>query len=157
MHRKSLEAAETLKNSDDGGSDREENKTEESDASVTSNTSKTPQSPKLHHNNNNNNNSSITVPAVAISPHNQDSQHSSNVSIGSSPPPSQPQLPPAPNHNQLPSHLQQSTTHLEHLQKNPNTSPSSNNGPSYTNLSDTDPEVFRWVDYNREYPMSFIR
>uniref|UniRef100_A0A336MHX6 Visual system homeobox 2 n=1 Tax=Culicoides sonorensis TaxID=179676 RepID=A0A336MHX6_CULSO len=157
MHRKSIEAAETLKNSDDG-SDREDNKTEDSDASVGSVASKAPPMSPINNNNNNNNNSSnnMSQPPQADSPH-------SIVSVTGHHTPTPPahqmmHAMPQSQHHQL-SPLDISNCKKEF--NNPNSSPHNSNNPNnssnnYSNMHETDPEMFRWVDYNRD-PISYIR
>lgn len=164
MHRKSLEAAETLKDSENENSDKEEGKTQESDGSVISNLSKAPSaSPKsnsLNNNNSNANNNSGNTPSnptgspPIMSHHNshhpqQQQQQQPGGGVHHSPP--------------LPHHLMAhhpsaagtgggggggSPMDSARQDYNSSTSPSNSNR-SYPSLHDTDTEVFRWVDYNQ--------
>lgn len=147
MHRKSIEAAETLKNSDDC-SDREDNKTDDSDASVGSVASKTA-SPVNH---NNNNNSSNIHPPQADSPH-------SIVSVtGHHTPPPQHTLTtmhPSSHHQLSPMDISNSKKDFSNPNSSPHHSNPNSSSNSYSNLHE-DPEMFRWVDYNRD-PISYIR
>lgn len=151
MHRKSIEAAETLKNSDDC-SDREDNKTEDSDASVGSVASKAPPMSPVNNNNNNNSSNNMSQPPQADSPH-------SIVSVtGHHTPPPHPMM-----HGMSSSHHQLSPMDISNNKKdfnNPNSSPHNSNpnnsSNSYSNMHEADPEMFRWVDYNRD-PISYIR
>lgn len=155
MHRKSLEAAETLKNSDEG-SDKEESKTEESDGSVISNLSKAPSaSPKCNTNNNSSstNNNSSTTSNSTVSPtsaaqarqQQQQQQAAGSMSMGGAAHHS----PPLPHHMAAQQHHPGGSPMDSARQDyNSSTSPSNSNR-SYPSLHDTDSEVFRWVDYNQ--------
>lgn len=145
MHRKSLEAAETLKNSDEG-SDKEESKTEESDGSVISTVSKAPSaSPKGSSNNLNNNNSNTnnnsSIASGSPTAMAQQQTGNNNLSMAGSH-----HSPPPPHH--LVHHPGGSPMESARQDYNSSTSPSNSNR-SYPSLHDTDSEVFRWVDYNQ--------
>ncbi|XP_063709303.1 homeobox protein ceh-10-like [Culicoides brevitarsis] len=155
MHRKSIEAAETLKNSDDC-SDREDNKTDDSDASVGSVASKAPPMSPVN-NNNNNNNSSNNMSQQQQHPPQADSPHSIVSVTGHHSPSPHTMMHPATHHQLSPMDISGKKDF-----SNPNSSPSSHHSNpnsssnSYSNLHDADPEMFRWVDYNRD-PISYIR
>lgn len=148
MHRKSIEAAETLKNSDDC-SDREDNKTEDSDASVGSVASKAPPMSPVNNNNNNNSSNNMSQPLQADSPH-------SIVSVtGHHTPPPHPMM-----HGMSSSHHQLSPMDISKKEfTDPNSSPHNSNpnnsSNNYSMLHETDSEMLRWVNYRD--PMSYIR
>ena len=172
MHRKSMEAAETLKNSDDN-SDPEETRTEASDISAGSslnNQRSSPiKSPPISINNNNLNNNNIpTSNAISnLSPTSTNSStinnSSTSISTTASPTPQQP-----PQKSPINQQMQQAAkppsihSHLQPHHHSPdvkdfklNTSPQT--GLTAQNAYHEDPEAFRWVtDYNRD-PVSFIR
>lgn len=166
MHRKSLEAAEALKNDDSGNSDREDAQSKASDVSSTggnpnskSQTSHTPQ----QHQKSSGNGGMMTPPSHMSSPVNHESmssRHSVTPTSSTSGPASHnmtaspstasitgpvsttPPLPPS----SLPVH------HLTALDSKRIISSS-----PHTNFHhESDSEAFRWVDYNRD-PISFIR
>lgn len=160
MHRKSLEAAEALKNDESGNSDREDTASKASD--ISSSGKHLPSS---------NNNSTIplgvssvdTMSCASVTPtsassggttnvtihdSNATSSISSTTTITASPTSHSPQM-------QHQNHSHQSSHHLANLDK-----PKEMNLVTNTQHSnyhhDNDPEAFRWVDYNRD-PISFIR
>lgn len=160
MHRKSLEAAEALKNDESGNSDREDTASKASD--ISSSGKHLPPS---------NNNSTIqlgvssvdTMSCASVTPTSASSGttnvtiHDSNATpsissttITTSPTSHSPQQPQQQQH-----HSHQSSHHLANLDK-----PKEMNLVTNTQHSnyhhDSDPEAFRWVDYNRD-PISFIR
>lgn len=174
MHKKSIEAAETLKSSDENSDKEDEERTEISDTSSLHNHRRTPTTPtststttpgipktKLI---SNGSPCSSSISPVTMSPpiihqpstptqrSNDDPLKSKDFNLMSSPTsraPSSYHLNPHEHQNaqQHPSSLAHHHTHpAHHYPLNPmNPSP------------DTDPEVFRWVNYNRDYPVSFIR
>jgi hypothetical protein len=158
MHRKSLEAAETLKISEDNNSDKEEEtRTEASESSMRSlshNHTKLHQSPStiMEHGNINNNNKNLNPSSnssikSSISPAGSSMISPQSLSSSSTPPPSL-------------------ATTMHHLSpSNSNTKkPMSLKDDYYTGSSqpntsyypDADPELFRWVDY-RHPTVSYIR
>lgn len=157
MHRKSLEAAETLKNSDEG-SDKEDSKTEESDGSVISSISKAPSaSPKgnsgngpLNNNtsnstNNNNTSGSNVTPNPVGSPVPLQAHHHQHQS-----PPGAHHSPPLPHHlahHPPPGGASPMDTNRQDY--NSSTSPSNSNRSYASSHHETDSEVFRWVNYNQ--------
>lgn len=176
MHKKSIEAAETLKSSDDNSDKEDEERTEISDTSSLHNHRRSPTTP-----------TSTTVPGnpkpKALS---NGSPSSSSISPVTMSPPitHQPSTPThrtteeaaakskdyglmssptsrAPSSYHISSHDQQqpSTQHPPALPHHHSTLTPSHHYPlNPMNPSpDTDPEVFRWVNYNRDYPVSFIR
>lgn len=155
MHRKSLEAAEALKNDDSCNSDREDTQSKSSDISCTGNNNNT---------SNNNNNNSINNTSKSVGqrehPHkdlmlNNDAIISSRHSV-------------TPTSSGPPSHLTASSPISVTTTSTPSTPPALTGGvPDGKSLmsspthapylhGDQDQEAFRWVDYNRD-PISFIR
>lgn len=158
MHRKSLEAAEALKNDDSGNSDREDEQSKASDISSTGN----PNSKSMASKQKPNGSCSVTSPTNLTSNAANHETMSSRLSVTPTSSTGQPShvtsspvsastisttgattSPPPP---QLPVH------HLGILE-----SKSMMSSPTHPNFHhDGDPEAFRWVDYNRD-PISFIR
>ena len=173
MHKKSIEAAETLKSSDDNSDKEDEERTEISDTSSINNHRRSPTTP-----------TSTTAPGkISLKPLSNGSPSSSSISpVTMSPPISHPPATPtqripddskgkdfslmssptsrAPGYHLSP-HDQQppSNQHPSALAHHHTTHPAAHHYPlNPMNPSpDTDPEVFRWVNYNRDYPVSFIR
>lgn len=162
MHRKSLEAAEALKNDESGNSDREDTASKASDISSSGNKHLPPS----------NNNSAIqlgvssvdTISCTSVTPTSASSGttnvtiHDSNATTSISSTTTIPTSPTShsPQHQQQQQHhSHQSSHHLANLDK-----PKEMNLVTNTQHSnyhhDNDPEAFRWVDYNRD-PISFIR
>lgn len=160
MHRKSLEAAEALKNDESGNSDREDTASKASD--ISSSGKHLPPS---------NNNSAIqlgvssvdTMSCTSVTPtsassgttnatihdsSNATTSISSTTTITTSP------ISHSPQHQPPPHHSHQSSHHLANLDKKEMNLVTNTQHSNYHH--DNDPEAFRWVDYNRD-PISFIR
>lgn len=164
MHKKSIEAAETLKSSDENSDKEDEERTEISDAS-SRRTPTTPISAPISSKMkpiSNGSPCSSSISPVAMSPPitNQPSTPSQrsaedvskgkDYSLMSSPTSRAPSGYHMSQHEHQPQNAPHPAAlahhHNHHYPLNPmNPSP------------DTDPEVFRWVNYNRDYPVSFIR
>ncbi len=165
MHRKSLEAAEALKNDESGNSDREDTASKASDIS----------SSGKHLPSSNNNlaiqlgggTSSVdTISCASVTPTStgttnvtmHDSNATTSISSTTTITPTTTPTSHSPQHQQQQQHhhhSHQSSHHLANLDK-----PKEMNSVTNTQHSnyhhDNDPEAFRWVDYNRD-PISFIR
>lgn len=168
MHKKSIEAAETLKSSDENSDKEDEERTENSDTSslhrrspTTPISATTPGVNKAKTASNGSPSSSsispvtmsppITHQPAAASQRASDESKGKDYSLMSSPT----SRPPAPYH--LSPHEQQNAPHPPALAHH-HTHPAHHYPINPINPSpDTDPEVFRWVNYNRDYPVSFIR
>lgn len=168
MHRKSLEAAEALKNDESGTSDREDTASKASD--ISSSGKHLPSS---------NNNSAIqmgvtcadTISCTSVTPtsassgttnvtihdSNATASISSTTTITASPTSHSPQHQPQQHQQsqQQQHHSHQSSHHLANLDK-PKEMNLVTNAQHSNYHHDNDPEAFRWVDYNRD-PISFIR
>ncbi|KAG4071282.1 hypothetical protein HA402_003986 [Bradysia odoriphaga] len=166
MHRKSLEAAEALKNDESGNSDREDTASKASD--ISSSGKHLPPS---------NNNTTVqlsassveTLSCTSVTPTSassgttnvHDSNTTTSISSTTTITPTSPtsHSPQQQHHQQQqqqqPHHSHPSSHHLANLDK-----PKEMNLVTNTQHSnyhhDSDPEAFRWVDYNRD-PISFIR
>lgn len=174
MHKKSIEAAETLKSSDENSDKEDEERTEISDTSSVNNHRRSPTTPT----------STSTLGAPKNSkPISNGSPCSSSISpVTMSPPISHPQTTPtqrsaddapkgkdyslmssptsrAPSGYHLSPHeQQQNAQHAAAALTHHHAHPAHHYPLNPMNPSpDTDPEVFRWVNYNRDYPVSFIR
>lgn len=171
MHKKSIEAAETLKSSDENSDKEDEERTEISDTSSLHNHRRSPTTP-----------TTTTTPGITkVKPNQNGSPCPSPSAITMSPPIThQPSTPTqrsvddpsktkdyslmssptsrAPSGYHLnPHELQNSQQHPASLAHH-HTHPAHHYPLNPMNPSpDTDPEVFRWVNYNRDYPVSFIR
>lgn len=170
MHRKSLEAAEALKNDDSGNSDREDAQSKASDVSSTgghpiskSQSSSTPQTNQKS--SGGNNSGMITPPSHLSSPVNHESLSSrhSVTPTSSSGPTITHNLTASPSATSIGGHVSSTTPpplppsalpvhHLKALESKRLMSSS----PHANFHHDNDSEAFRWVDYNRD-PISFIR
>jgi hypothetical protein len=173
MHKKSLEAAEALKSSDENSDKEDEEKTENSDTSSSQNQRKTPIKSL-----------NASKPPPPIPAKSNDSPPSSSISPVT-------MSPPITNHSSTtPNQQQQKADDASKKEFNLHSSPTTRTPTSYhlnpqevqnnvqhasplshhTAMSahhyplnpinptpDTDAEVFRWVNYNRDYPVSFIR
>lgn len=173
MHRKSLEAAEALKNDESGNSDRDDAASKTSDISISGGNS------KLHNMQTNNSMSSCmpkatsvdTVSCHSITPTSSSGSGSSvptssgmdgattTITTASTPPSSgngvggggggggshTPPLSLSQHHHHQ--HLLDQKSKEINLVSSP---------PHLSYHPDNDPEAFRWVDYNRD-PISFIR
>jgi hypothetical protein len=174
MHKKSLEAAETLKSSDENSDKEDEERTEISDTSSINNR-RTPTTP-----------TSTSTPTMLKTkpPISNGSPHSSSISPVTMSPPITHQ-PPTPTQRSaeeaakskdyslmssptsrapagyphLSPHDPSSNAQHQAALSHHHTHPAAHHYPlNPLNPSpDTDPEVFRWVNYNRDYPVSFIR
>ena len=171
MHKKSIEAAETLKSSDENSDKEDEERTEVSDNSSLHNHRRSPTTPI----------STIAPGVNKVKPISNGSPGSSSISPVTMSPPitHQPSTPsqrtteeakgkdfnlmssptsraPAPYH--LSPHEQQNSQQHPPALAHHHTHPAHHYPLNPMNPSpDTDPEVFRWVNYNRDYPVSFIR
>jgi len=174
MHKKSIEAAEALKSSDENSDKEDETRTENSDTSSSNHQRKTPTIPI----------STAVTPLTTSKP--KKTSNSPPSSTSGSP---IAMSPPITNHpSSTPN--QRSSEDLsgkkDHEMSSPTSRTQSNGGSGY-HLSpneqnspstlahhhpavahhyplnpmnpspDTDAEVFRWVNYNRDIPVSFIR
>lgn len=173
MHKKSIEAAETLKSSDENSDKEDEERTEVSDTSSLNNNRRSPMSP----------NSTVVPGANKTKPVSNGSPCSSSISpVTMSPPSSHQPLTPTQRSDDTgkgkdfnimssPSSRTPSGYHLSpHDQPQQNPQHATSHTPHHSHPAahhfplnplnpspDTDPEVFRWVNYNRDYPVSFIR
>lgn len=165
MHRKSLEAAEALKNDDSGNSDREDAQSKASDVSSTggnpnskSQTSHTPQ----QHQKSSGNGGMMTPPSHMSSPVNHESMSSRHsVTPTSSTGPASHNMTASPSTSSITGPvsttppLPPSSMPVHHLTALDSKRIISNS--PHTNFHhESDSEAFRWVDYNRD-PISFIR
>lgn len=177
MHKKSIEAAEALKSSDENSDKEDETRTEHSDTSSSNHHRKTPTTPTPM--------GQSTAPSKSKKSSNNGSPMSSSVSPVAMSPPIQNHAINQQNHRTSEA-LSAGKKNHENVSSPTSRTPSSNNGTNYhlspneqnspSALShhhpsvahhyplnpinpapDTDPEVFRWVNYNRDIPVSFIR
>lgn len=173
MHKKSLEAAETLKSSDENSDKEDEERTEISDTSSINNrrspttpTSTSTPAPLKTKPISNGSPCSSSISPVTMSPpitHQpptptqrsaEEAAKSKDYSLMSSPtsraPAGYPHLSP---HDPASNAQHQAALSHHHPHPAAHHYPLNPLNPS----PDTDPEVFRWVNYNRDYPVSFIR
>lgn len=150
MHRKSLEAAEALKNDESGNSDREETTSKASDTSTsTCGQNKTPNQMASPCSSTGPTNLITTPNHSIVSP---TLSTTASVHSHSSPPPSQQHptqssTPPSHHHHQQ--QLQQQQISME------NKSLKDNSSQPHPSFHPEDPEAFRLVDFRD--PISFIR
>lgn len=162
MHRKSLEAAEALKNDDSGNSDREDAQSKASDISSTGNPSSksythqqkqsgSMTSPSLNHDMLSSRHSVTPTSSTGPSSHVASSpvSVSTNSTIGGAQSTTPPLPPPPPASHHLSGNGGNGVGSIE-----PKSLLSSPTHPNFHH--ENDPEAFRWVDYNRD-PISFIR
>lgn len=172
MHKKSLEAAEALKSSDENSDKEDEVRTEHSDTSSSNNHRKSPSTPTLpaiapamakSKITSNSSPSSTSISPVTMSPpitnhsiaptqRSSDDLGKKDYSLMSSPT----SRAPSGGSFHLSSHEQNNSSPIVH-HPHPPTAPPAHHYPMNHTPSDTDPEVFRWVNYNRDIPVSFIR
>lgn len=161
MHRKSLEAAEALKNEESGNSDRDETTSKGSDISSTgtnNNVSKS-QSSIAASSSNVSDGMSTATNGTLIGLTSPSTNGGSNMSTSSSPPPSAGQLQaqmqsgPSPSHQMSNGEASKSGKDLMSMMGQT----AANHQNAAANFHpDQDPEAFRWVNYNRD-PITYIR
>lgn len=175
MHKKSIEAAETLKSSDENSDKEDEERTEVSDTSSLHRRSPTTPNSTTNSGNpkpkamSNGSPASSSISPVTMSPPishqpstptqrtaEEAAAKSKDYGLMSSP------TSRAPSSYHLSPHDQQQQSNAQHPpalpHHHPTLTPSHHYPLNPMNPSpDTDPEVFRWVNYNRDYPVSFIR
>lgn len=180
MHKKSLEAADTLKSIDDNSDKEDETQTENSDTK-SSTQRRTPTTPTMDNVLNLNKpkpisdgsvspSKSSSISPVTMSPPMNHHQHAtqSNQRPSDDSKPKDYNLMSSPSSRAPPSdsyHLSPHEQHQQNAQQHPppmahhHTHPAASayHYPLNPIKPDTDPEVFRWVNYNRDYPVSFIR
>lgn len=166
MHKKSLEAAEALKNDESGNSDREDSQSKASDVSSVGNNNNNKSSPSSSSSSSTGQLGSHGFVGSAL----HDSRHSVTPTSSSGPSVG---LPPmivtSPGASSTPSTTVASITppppppplsshHLSAMEAKSQTDAMSiMSSPSHPNYHpEGDPEAFRWVDFNRD-PISFIR
>jgi hypothetical protein len=168
MHKKSIEAAEALKDSEDNCSDREDEKrseTSDTNSTVVNNHRKSPTTIMS----NSNNNTPMNAVAKSLKTTSNGSPSSSSTM---SPPISLKSLTPKQESASKNVIVMTPNYHLgSPHESNSNNNPTQHTPPiahhthpaasvaahHYPPAPDTDAEVFRWVNYNRDIPVSFIR
>ena len=172
MHKKSIEAAEALKSSDENSDKEDETRTENSDTSSSNHQRKTPTI------------STAVTPLTSSKP--KKTSNSPPSSTSGSPIAMSPPITNHPSSTPNQRSLEDLSGKKDHEMSSPTSRTQSNGGSGY-HLSpneqnspstlahhhpavahhyplnpmnpspDTDAEVFRWVNYNRDIPVSFIR
>lgn len=181
MHKKSIEAAEALKSSDENSDKEDEKRSETSDTNSSNHLHrKTPTTPASNH-------ATISASAKTSKATSNGSPSSSSISPATMSPPinnhHHPSITTTPSHEGSKKDYNLMSTPTSRAQNYHHGSPhevnSSQHTPPMAHLPhpvtaavaasvaahhypinpapDTDAEVFRWVNYNRDIPVSFIR